>query len=132
MSSSSYCYSCITFSVHNFKLLPICQLEVLGVRNPTVFLCFFLFEIFEKLSINYSNNTALQCYLLCIFLSVRRLTQLILCIGVSTTPHLKNTTPSFVKSPRKSANYPSSSFLGNSPPLPKKTFMHPSSKIKKI
>ena len=38
-----YCYPCITFSLHNFKLLPICHLEFLGIVIP------LFFEIFEKL-----------------------------------------------------------------------------------
>ena len=46
-----YCYPCITFSLHNFKLLPIYQLEFLGIVIP---LFFFFFEIFEKLCVNYS------------------------------------------------------------------------------
>ena len=63
-----------------------------------------------------SNNAVLQCYLLWIFVLIRRLLQLKVCIGVSTPPHLKNTTPSFTKSSLKSENYPSPSFLGDSPP----------------
>ena len=55
-----YCYPCVTFSFHNFKLLPVWD----------------LWEI--------SNNTVLQCYLVWIFVSIRRLLQLIVCIGVST------------------------------------------------
>ena len=47
-----YCYPCITFSLHNFKLLPICQLEFLVLVIP-LFFCFF-FEIFEKLCVNCS------------------------------------------------------------------------------
>ena len=43
--------------------------------------------------------------------------QLIMCIGVSTLPHLKNMTPSFAKSPLTSENYPS-------PPLIKKYFIY--------
>ena len=48
----------------------------------------FLFEIgrnFVSIIVNViSNNTVLQCYLLWIFVSIRRLLQLIVCIGVST------------------------------------------------
>ena len=33
-----YCYPCITFSLHNFKLLTICQLEFLGL---VIHHCFF-------------------------------------------------------------------------------------------
>ena len=56
------------------------------------------------------------------FVSVRRLLQLMVCIGVSTPPHLKNMTSSFAKSPLESANYPSPSFLGKSLPSPQHFF----------
>ena len=84
-----YCYACITFSLHNFKLLPICQLEFLGLVIPCVFLLlFFLLRFlrnYVSIIVNIiSNNTVLQCYLLWIFVSIRRLLQLIVCIGVST------------------------------------------------
>ena len=121
-----YCYPCITFSLHNFKLLPICQLEFLGLVIHCFFVVFFVFSRFLRNYVSIlvtiiSNNTVLQCYLLWIFVSIRRLLQLIVCIGVSTPPHYKNTSPSFAKSPLKSANYPSPSLLGDSPsrlPLP--------------
>ena len=104
--------------------LPICQLEFCELVIPFLF-SFFLF-FFLRFLRNYvsvivniiSNNTVLQCYLLWIFVSIRRLLQLIVCIGVSTPPHLKNTTPSFAKSPLKSAHYPNPSFVGDSPPPP--------------
>ena len=86
-----YCYPCITFSLHNFKLLPICQLEFLGLVIPCVFLLFFLLRFlrnYVSIIVNIiSNNTVLQCYLLWIFVSIRRLLQLIMCTGVSTPPH---------------------------------------------
>ena len=66
-----------------------------------------------------SNITVLQCYLLWIFVSIRRLLQLIVCIVVPAPPHLKNMTPSFAKSPFKSANYPRPLFRRfTTPPLP--------------
>ena len=111
-----YCYTCITFSLHNFKLLAICQLEFLGLVVPLFFLRFL--RNYVSIIVNIiSNNTVLQCYLLWIFVSIRRALQFIVCIGISTPCHLKNMTPSFVKYPLKSANYPSS------PPvlLPKKS-----------
>ena len=46
-----YCCPCITFSLHNFKLLPICQLEFWGL---VIRFFSFFFEIFEKLWVNYS------------------------------------------------------------------------------
>ena len=105
-----YCYPCITFSLHNFKLLPICQLEFLGLVIPRVFLLRFLRNYVSIIVNIISNNTVLQCYLLWIFVSIRRLLQLIAYIGVSTASQLKNMTPSFAKSPLKSANYPSAPF----------------------
>ena len=100
-----YCYPCITFSLHNFKLLPICQLEFLGLVIPCVFLLlFFLLRFlrnYVSIIVNIiSNNTVLQCYLLWIFVSIRRLLQLIVCIGVSTPPHL-NRLSFFFRFPRK-------------------------------
>ena len=88
-----YCYPCITFSLHNFKLLPICQLELLGLVIHCFLVC--LFVCFLRFLRNYvsvivkiiSDNTVLQCYLLWIFV-LRRLLQLIVCIGVSTPLHL--------------------------------------------
>ena len=118
--TQKYCYPCIIFSLHNFKLLPICQLEFLGLATPLwlVFLLVFFLRFLRNcvsIIVNIvSNNTVLPCYLLWIFVSIRRLLQIIACIGVSTPPHLKNTTSSFAKSLLKSANYPSRSFLGNS------------------
>ena len=53
-----------------------------------------------------------------ICVSIRRLLQLIVCIGVSTPPYLKNTTPSFARSPLKSSNYASPCLLDDSPPPP--------------
>ena len=79
-----YCYPCTTFSLHNFKLLP---------KYPTYF-----FEIgrnYVSVIVNIiSNNTVLQCYFLWIFVSIGRLLQLIVCIGLSTH-HLKNVIFSF-------------------------------------
>ena len=91
-----YCYFCITFSLHSFKLL-------------AKYYFFFFFEIgrnYVSIIVNFiSNNTCLQCHLLWIFVSIRRLLQLLVCIGVST-PHLKNIIPSFffAKPPLKLLN----------------------------
>ena len=122
-----YCYPCITFSLQNFKLLPICQLEFLGLVTPLCFFFIFLRNCVSIIVNIISNNTVLPCYLLWIFVSVRRLLQLIVWIGVSIPPHVKNMTLSFAKSPLKSANYPSPFFLGNSHHHPQKMFlfMHP-------
>ena len=99
---------------------------IFGVSNPAFFYFLRFLRNYVSIIVNIiSNNTVLQCYLLWIFVSIRRLLQLIVWIGVSTPPHLKNMTPSFTKSPLKSANYPSPPLLGNSPPLPSKNFfMH--------
>ena len=98
-----YCYPCITFSLHNFKLLPICQLKFLGLVIHCFFGGFFgdFWETMCFIIVNIiSNNTVLQCYLLWIFVSIRRLLQLIVCIGVSTPPHL-NRLLFFFRFPRK-------------------------------
>ena len=107
----------------------------MGLVIPLLFLFLFyfiLFFIFLRFLRNYvsiivniiSNNTVLQCYLLWMFASIRRL-QLIVCIEVSTPPHLKNIKPSFAKSPLNSSNYPSpllKVFTHLSPPSKKKFF----------
>ena len=82
----------ITLSLHNFKLL-LLLIGILGVSNPTFFWDFWDFWFFyvSILANIISNNTVLQCYLLWIFVSIRRVLQLIVCIGVSTpSPHPKN------------------------------------------
>ena len=96
----------------NFELLPIFQLEFLGLVIP---FHFFVWDVSIIVTI-ISNITVLQCYLLWIFVSIRRLLQLIVCIGVSTPPHLKNTTAYFAKSPLKSKN----EVIHPPPPPPKK------------
>ena len=85
---------------------------IFGISNPPLFFFFLKFlRNYVSIIVNIiSNITVLQCYFLWIFVTIRRLLQLIVCIGVSTPPHLKNMTPSFAKSPLKSANYPSPSF----------------------
>ena len=95
----------LTPQFQTFTNLPI---GIFGVSYPLFFR--FLCQLWDYVSIVaniISNNTVLQCYLLWIFVSIRKLLQLIVCIGVSTPPHLRNMTTSFAKSPRKSANYPS-------------------------
>ena len=95
----------LTPQFENFTNLLI---GILGVSNPTFFLRFL--RKYVTILVNISNNTVLQCYLLRIFVSIRRLFQLILCIGISTPPHLKNMTFSFANYPLKSSNYPSAPF----------------------
>ena len=89
----TFCYSSymVTISLYNSKIL--------------LFLHYFLtlqFQTFTKISHSFffetgrnyvsiivniiSSNTVLQCYLLWIFVLIRRLLQLIVYIGVSTTP----------------------------------------------
>ena len=98
----------LTPQFENFTNLLI---GILGVSNPTFFLRFLRKYVTILVNIsNISNNTVLQCYLLRIFVSIRRLFQLILCIGISTPPHLKNMTFSFANYPLKSSNYPSAPF----------------------
>ena len=88
-------------SVYNSKILPSLHyfltpqfqtfnnlvIGIFGVSNST-----FFFEIVLRkyvsiiVNIISNNNTALQCYLLWIFVSRRRVLQLIVSIGVSTPP----------------------------------------------
>ena len=121
---SKFCYSSymVITTLYNSKLLlslhyfltPQFQtftnllIRIFGVSNPTAFFfAFFLRFLRNCVSIIVniiSNNTVLQCCLLWIFVSIRRLLQLIVCIGISTPPHLKNTTPYFAKFTLKSVN----------------------------
>ena len=95
-----YCYPWVTFSPHNFILSNL-LIGICGVSNPTFFFFFSRFlRNYVSIIVNIiSNNTVLQCYLLWIFVSIRRLLQVIVCIGVSTPPHLKNMTPFFCQVP---------------------------------
>ena len=92
------------------------MIDIFGVRNPTNFFFFFFFEIGRKyVSIIVNtiiNITVLQCYLLWLFVSIRRLVQLIACIGVSIhpLPSQKHHLFFFAKLPLKSANYSSCPF----------------------
>ena len=120
------------FLTPQFQTFTNLLIGIFGVSNLTFFLFFLLLRFlrnYVSIIVNIiSNNTVLQCYLLWIFVSIRRLLQLIVCIGVSTLPYLKNMTPSFTKSPLKSANYPSPLFTRFTPsPIPpqKFFFMHP-------
>ena len=109
-----YCYPCINFHTPQFQTFTSLLIGIFGVSNSTFFLLLTFLRNYVSIIVNIiSNNTALQCYLLWIFVSIRRLLQLIVCIGVPTAshlPHLKNITPSFAKSPLKSANYPKPPF----------------------
>ena len=86
-----YCYPCVTFSFHNFKLLPVWD----------------LWEI--------SNNTVLQCYLVWIFVSIRRLLQLIVWIGFAKP--LKIITLYFFPCPLLNLQSVQAPFLHNSTPI---------------
>ena len=122
---SKFCYSSymVIITLYNSKILlslhyfltPQFQtftnllIGIFGVSNLTFFLRFL--RNYVSIIVNIiSNNTVLQCYLLWIFVSIRRLLQLIVCIGVSTPPRLKNMALSFAKFPLKFANYPSPPF----------------------
>ena len=103
---SKCCYFSYMVFIYNLKILlslhyfftPLFQtftnllIGIFGVSNPTFFFYYFL-EILRKyvsIIVNIiSNNTVLQCYLLWIFISVRRILQLIVCMGCqSPTPTL--------------------------------------------
>ena len=101
------------FLTPQFQTFTNLLIGIFGVSNPTFFFFLKFLRNYVSIIINIiSNNTVLQCYLLWIFVSIRRLLQLIVYIVVSTAPtsHLKNITPSFAKSPLKSANYPKPPF----------------------
>ena len=71
-------------TLNNLKLL----IRIFGVSNP-IFKSFL--RNYVSIIVNIiSNKTALQRYLLWIFVSIRRLLQLIVCISVSIPLHLKN------------------------------------------
>ena len=108
----------VIITLYNSKISLSLLIGVFRVTNPTVLFFLKFLRNYVSIIVNIiGNNTVLQCYLLWIFVSIRRVLQLIVCIGVST-PHLKNVTPSFAKSPLKSAKYPSPLFRGFTSPLP--------------
>ena len=110
------CSSCIAIEPHNFKICYSSYMVIITLYNSKILLslhCFLTpqFQTFTNLLIgifessnstqffleverNYasiivtiiSNITALQCYLLWILVSIRRLLQLIVYIGVSISP----------------------------------------------
>ena len=104
---SKFCYSSyiVIITLYNSKILlslhyfltPQFQtftnllIWIFGVSNLTLFLFFLLLLRFLRNYVSIivniiSNNTVLQCHLLWIFVSIRRLLQLIVCIGLSTAP----------------------------------------------
>ena len=58
-------------------------IRIFGVSNPTFFMRFLRNYVSIIVGL-ISNNTVLQCCLLWIFVSIRRLLRFIVCIGVST------------------------------------------------
>ena len=94
------------FLTPQFQTFAKSLIEIFGVSNPTFFLRFQRNYVSIIVKI-IGNNTVLQCCLLWLFVSIRRVLQVIVCIGVSTPPHLKNIILSFTMSPLKSANCPS-------------------------
>ena len=77
----------------------------MGLVIPLSFSFFFLrfSRNYVSIIVNIISNNTVLCYFLWIFVSIRRLLQLIVCMGVSTPPLLKNMTTSFAKSPLKSS-----------------------------
>ena len=99
-----YCYPCIAFSLHSFKLLLICQLEFFGLVIHCFFVVVFVFSRFLRNYVSIivtiiSNNTVLQCYLLWMFVSIRRLLQLSVHWGLNLSP--LNKLLLFFRFPRK-------------------------------
>ena len=115
------------FLIPQFQTFTNLLIGIFGVSNPTFFSFLKFLRNYVSIIVNIiSSNTVLQCYLLWIFVSIKSLLQLMVCIGVSTPTHLKNMTPSFAKSPLKSANYPSPPFSVIHPsPKWGWSFMHP-------
>ena len=123
------------FLTPQFQIFTNLLIGIFGVSNLTFVFFFRFLRNYVSIIVNIiSNKTVLQCYLLWIFVLIRRILQLIVYIGVSTTPHphLKNITHSFAKSPLKSANYPKHPFSAMHPPKKNNNnfFMHPSQKQK--
>ena len=86
--------------LNNLKLL----IRIFGVSNP-IFKSFL--RNYVSIIVNIiSNKTVLQRYLLWIFVSIRRLLQLIVYICVSTPPHLKNNlNPSTLPTKKKKSDF---------------------------
>ena len=110
------------FLTPEFQTFTNLLIGIFGVSNPTFFVflrCLRFLRNYVSIIVNISNisnNTVLKYYLLWIFASIRRLFQLVVCIGVSAPPHLKKMTPSFANFPLKSVNYRSPLFRRFTPP----------------
>ena len=112
------------FLTPQFQTFTNLLIGIFGVSNPFFF--FFLLRFLRNVSIivnisNISNNTVLQCYLLWIFVLIKRLFQIIVCIGVSAPLHLKNMTPSFAIEAsllRQFTPPPPNNFSFHAPPPP--------------
>ena len=92
-----------------------------GGRNPTFLFFLRYVETMGQLQL-ILLFLLLQCYLLWIFVSIRRLLQLIVCIGVSTSTSKTSSLLFFffAKPPLKSADYPNPSFQPIHPTLQKR------------
>ena len=96
----------IAFSVHNFKLLPFCQLAFLWVSNSTYFfgdrqkLCVnYNYTVISNITVLVSNNVICFGYFRPISYCVNKKTPPIYCVHWDLNPHLKNITPSFFPNP---------------------------------
>ena len=132
LTISKFCHSpyMVIITIYNSKILlslhcfltPQFQtftnliIGILGVRNPTNFCVCVCMCVCVCVCVSIIANiiiiiTVLQCYWLWIFVSIRRLLQLIVCIGVSPTSPLQKHHPFFFAKPSlKSGNYPSHPF----------------------
>ena len=104
------------FLTPQFQTFTNLLIGIFGVSNPTFFLLRFLINYVSIIVNIISNNTVLQCYSLRIFVSIRRLLQLILCIGVSTPPPPQKHNSFFCKVPSKIYKIFKPPFLGDLPP----------------
>ena len=118
------------FLTPQFQTFTNLLIGIFGVSNLTFFFFLKFLRNYVSIIINIiSNNTVLQCYLLWIFVSIRRLLQLIVCIGVSTPVTSKTSSFLFfffAKPPFKSGNYSSPFFRQFTAPVspPKNVFFH--------
>ena len=79
-------------STPQFQTFTNLLIGIFGVSNPT-YLFFEIGRNYVSIIVNIiSNNTVLQCYLLWIFVSIRKLLQLIVCNSKNCNP-LKKVTP---------------------------------------
>ena len=112
------------FLTPQFQTFTNLLIGIFGVSNLTFFLRFL--RNYVSIIVNIiSNITVLQCYLLWIFVSIRRLLQLIVCIGVKPPPSSK-TEPLLLPSPLLNLHTIQTPLFRRFTPQKNNFFMHPS------